>query len=95
LSIATRDGIFEYVFMWHALSDACPVCRGLNGREWRDQDIFQDVLWDPFYGDIWDLNRDIPLTHPNCRCQLEVRVIIHWDNINGLAEFKKALQGLR
>jgi len=88
------EQIIEYVFAWHALSDACPVCQALNGREWHNQDIFQEVLWDPFYGDIWDLNRNIPLTHPNCRCQLEVRVIIHWDNIRGLAEFKKTLQGL-
>lgn len=63
-----------YIFMWHSLSDACPKCRHLDGKEWRDQDLYQDVLWDYFFGNIWDLNANHPLTHPNCRCQLEVRV---------------------
>lgn len=64
----------SYVFAWHALSDACPKCQKLNGREWHDQDIFQNTLWDPIYGDIWNLDASQTLAHPNCRCQLEVRV---------------------
>jgi len=67
----------SYVFAWHALSDACPKCRALNGREWHDQDLFQDVLWDPIHGNLWDLNVDRSLMHGGsgtCRCQLEVRI---------------------
>lgn len=65
----------EYVFAWHALSDACPKCISLNGREYRDQNLFQEVLWDPWYGNIWNLDAGHSLAHPNCRCQVEVRVI--------------------
>jgi len=68
------DQAFSYVFAWHALSDACPKCQSLNGQEFYDQDLFQEVLYSPIWGDLWDLNNDHPLTHPNCRCQLEVRV---------------------
>jgi hypothetical protein len=39
-----------------------------------DQDIFQNVLWDVFWGNIWNLDADHSLAHPNCRCQLAVRV---------------------
>lgn len=37
-----------------------------------NQDIYQHVLWHPIWGDIWDLDNDEPLTHPNCKCYLEV-----------------------
>jgi hypothetical protein len=67
-----------YVFAWHALSDACPKCQNLNGREWHDQDLFQGVLWDPIWGNVWNLDADHSMAHGdfqyNCRCQLEVRV---------------------
>jgi len=68
------ENAISYVFAWHALSDACPKCQALNGREWREQDLFQNMLWDPIYGDIWNLDASHTLAHPNCRCQLEVRV---------------------
>ena len=65
---------FSYVFKWNALSDACPKCQRLNQREWTDQDLFANRLTDVFEGDIWDLDADHTLAHPNCRCQLAVRV---------------------
>lgn len=64
----------RYIFKWNALTDACPKCRRLNQREWWDQDLFQNLLWDPYEGDIWDLDANMTLAHPNCRCQLAVRV---------------------
>lgn len=45
-------------------------------REYRDQNIYQNTLWDVHWGNIWDLNADHSLAHPNCRCQLTVRVVI-------------------
>jgi len=67
----------SYVFAWHCLSDACPKCQNLNGREWTDQDLFQEYLWDPIWGNVWDLWADNSMAHGeeqyNCRCQLEVR----------------------
>jgi len=63
--------------MWNALSDACKYCAILNGREWTDQDIFQSVLWDPIWGNLWDLDAGRSLMHGGvgtCRCQLTVRV---------------------
>jgi len=82
----------SYVFTWHSLSDACPKCQMLDGHEWRDQDLFGDVLWDPLFGNLWDLNNDIPLTHSNCRCQLEVKVEFDWGQYQPFQDFWKALE---
>lgn len=78
MSNATWEDTFivDYAFVWHALADACPKCKSLNARQWREgQDIYKNVLWDTFWGNIWDLNADHSLAHPNCRCQLEVLVV--------------------
>jgi len=82
--MSVEKDLVKYVFAWHCLSDACEKCQALNGREWHDQDIYQGTLWDIFYGDIWDLNVGISLAHPNCRCQLEVRVEI---DVSKIEEF--------
>jgi len=74
----TYNPAIKYILTWHALTDACPKCQHLNGQEYQDQDIFQETLWDPIWGNIWDFITDHTLAHPNCRCQLEVRVLIDW-----------------
>ena len=85
---------FTYVLTWHSLTDACPKCQQLNGHEYRDQDIFKETLWDPIWGDIWDFITDHTLAHPNCRCQLEVRVIIDWSQVPEMQELKTILEQL-
>ena len=85
------DSAFTYVFAWHALSDACPTCQALNGTEFYKQNIFQNTLWSAS-GDIWDLDNDKSLVHPNCRCQLEVRVIFDWNKIREMGELQNVLQ---
>ncbi len=84
------EGI-SYVFVWHCLSDACPKCQSLNGHEWHDQDIFQETLWDAIWGNLWDFNSDHTLSHPNCRCQLEVRTIIDWNKFVEIKELQSLL----
>lgn len=86
------DG-FSYAFRWNALSDACPKCRQLNGREWHDQDLFQGVLWDSIWGNIWNLDAGHSLAHPNCRCQLSVRVNVAFRDLQ--VEFENLLRVLR
>ena len=79
-----KDAV-KYTFVWHALTDACQQCRQLNGKRWTDQDLYQDTLYDVFYGDIWDLNINMPLTHGgsgvHCRCTLEVQAVFDWAKI--------------
>lgn len=77
----------EYVFVWHALSDACPICRTLNGHEFHDQNLYQNVLWHPIYGNVWNLDADRTGAHPNCRCQLEVRVHIDMNKSRAYTDF--------
>jgi hypothetical protein len=86
----SANGAIKYLFTWHALGDACEQCANLNGREWTDQDLYQNTIYDPVWGDVWDLNIDFPLTHGGtgafCRCKLTVTVAIDWDK---LSEFQK------
>lgn len=76
--MSTVNHTISYVFRWVGIIDerSCKKCRRLIGREWRDQDLFQHVLWDPFEGDIFDLDAGVPLTHPNCRCTVTVEIIV-------------------
>ena len=95
MAIDELEGIATYIFKWNALSDACPKCRRLNGREWRDQNIYQEVLWDPWYGNIWDLYMDHSLAHGtkqyNCRCQLTVRVECDWSKSKWFRELNETI----
>lgn len=78
----------SYVFTWHTFHDAkvCKKCLALSERKWYGQDLFQDILWDPVYGEVWDLNIDRSLVHPNCRCNLEVEVTTDLNKIPEIAE---------
>ena len=83
----TVDAALSYVFTWQGILDSrtCQKCRRLIGKQWRDQDLFQAVLWDPIDGDIFDLNRGVPLTHGrgphHCRCTVTVDVIVDEDQL--------------
>jgi hypothetical protein len=72
------------------------VCAGLNGYIWTDYDIYQSVLWHPFYGDVWNLDLDAPLTHGgsgrNCRCWLSIRTFIVWSEIKEISDLGLALE---
>jgi len=91
------EDIATYIFTWHAFSDACRKCRYLDGKEWSDQDLFQEVLWDPIWGDIWDLDAGHSLAHGreqyNCRCQLTVRVEkIEFEQLSDVQELNDLLE---
>lgn len=88
--MSTSDFV-SYVFVWHNLSDACEKCKYLGGKEWDNQDLYQNRLWDPIWGDIWDLDSNVSLAHPNCRCQLEIRTIVDWDKWRALTDFEQAI----
>lgn len=63
----------KFSFIWHTTwLEPCGKCRSLNGRVYHTQSIYDAVLWDEIYGDIWDLVSDVSLVHPNCKCVLEV-----------------------
>jgi hypothetical protein len=64
------EGIFFQV-TWHALTDACPKCRELDGEVWTSNK-FEGTLIHPNFGAVYDLDADVSLTHPNCRCYLEI-----------------------
>lgn len=64
----------RFSFVWHTTwSEPCEKCLHLDGTTWDNVSLFDNILYDPIWGDIWDLNNDLPLTHPNCKCYLEVR----------------------
>lgn len=84
---ASEEDVITYIFLWHSMGDACPKCLSLNGQQWEDQSIYQEVLWDPIWGDIYDLNGAMPMTHPNCRCTVEVRTFMDLRQMDELTEF--------
>lgn len=69
--------IFTYTFHWFANPGACRKCQALNGRSWTDQDLFAAQLVDPEYGPVWDLNADVSLAHPHCKCRLHVAATLN------------------
>ena len=70
-----NEPIIHYVFTWHTGGfHPCRECQALDGRQYRDQDLFAPVLIDPEFGPIWHLDGDFPLTHPDCQCYLHVEV---------------------
>ena len=89
------EGVAKYFFMWQSLSDACPKCRNLNGREWTDQNIYQEVLFDVIWGNLWNLDADHSLAHGvkqyNCRCQLSVRVECNWSKSEWFQELNQTI----
>jgi len=89
----------SYIFTWHSLSDTCPKCQRLNGKEYREQDLFQERLWDMIEGDIWDLDANHSLAHGkhqyNCRCQLEVRVIVEIEKMEEYGTLTELLEMFR
>lgn len=63
----------KFKFVWHtAWLEPCRKCASLDGQEFTNQDLYQHAIFSPIWGDIWDLDNDVPLTHPNCKCHLEV-----------------------
>lgn len=81
-----------YIFRWLANGDACVKCSSLNGQTFQDQDLFQDRLYSPIWGDILDLNTGLLLTHPHCRCACEVQAIVNTKQIDELSDFQQFLE---
>jgi hypothetical protein len=72
----TEDWVtFEAV--WHTAMDerTCEKCMRLEGQTWTFPKL-EGPLIDPRFGPVYDLSADLPLTHPNCRCFLEIRPIV-------------------
>lgn len=83
---------FSYVFTWFANPNACRKCRALHGREYRGQDLFAAQLVDPQFGPIWDLNVDVSLAHPYCKCRLLVSVNVDLSAIKVYGTFRETMQ---
>jgi hypothetical protein len=66
----------QFRFIWHThwshIEDINEICSRLDGQVFTTQSLYQNILYDPIWGDLWDLENDVPLTHPNCKCHLEV-----------------------
>lgn len=92
------DDARHTTFMWHSMGDACVQCAGLNGKIYEDQDIFNETLWDPFWGDILDLTTGQKLTHGhtgiNCRCTCEVRIVYDITEIEPVMDLQSILEAL-
>lgn len=86
------DPAIEYTFIWHTVMDSktCLICASLNGLTWKNQSPF-DIKLRAQGRDVWDLLADHPLTHPNCRCYIEMQVKVHLDNLKSYTEVGKLI----
>jgi len=63
----------RFKFTFHtSWAEPCRKCQGLNGQHFEGTSVFDGILYDPIWGNVWDIYNDVPLTHPNCKCYLEV-----------------------
>ena len=85
----------SYTFVWHAFAGACPICQSLDGQEFKDQDLFANLLFDKTGKPIWNMDADHSLAHGygkfNCKCQLEVQVHIDLTQVEELNAVKDSL----
>ena len=81
-----------YLFTWHT-NWACPCkkCQTLDGRMYSDVTIYDPYLFDGEFGNIWDIQNDEPLTHPNCKCYLEVEAIVKAEDSQAFQELRDEL----
>lgn len=79
-------------FLWHANGDTCTKCRSLDGQRFENQDIFQDTLFSPVWGDILNLNTGELLTHTWCRCNCEVQTEIIITQVPEIEEYQNFLR---
>lgn len=82
----------RYTFLWHANGDACDKCIRLDGERFENQDIFQNTLFSPIWGDILNIDSGELLTHPNCRCNCEVQAEVIIKEVNELDEYQSFLR---
>lgn len=79
---------FHCTFTWQVLGDPCRQCQSLAGYTWIDTDIYAGTLWHPIWGDVWNLDLGIPLTHGgtgvNCKCYLDIKVTVNFKEIKTL-----------
>ena len=88
-------GVLEnatYLFTWHT-NWACPCkkCQALEGRMYSDVTIYDPYLFDGEFGNIWDIQNDMPLTHENCKCYLEVEAIVKAEDSQAFQELQAEL----
>lgn len=83
----------KYTFIWHTVMDerVCPICATLDGLTWEDQNPF-DATLRAEGREVWDLLRDHPLTHPNCRCYLEMHVKVNLDDVQHYTTTSKMIK---
>ena len=87
----------SFAFTWHtSWNEPCHKCLQLEGTRWDGVSLSDPVLVDERFGPVWDIQNDVPLTHPNCKCFLEVEAYIFPEQttmIKGLFKDIKAFRG--
>lgn len=83
-----------FVWRWQTLDEhACERCLALDGSEWQTLDL-TPILVHPFFGDVYDLETDQSLMHPNCRCYLDVDVQVDLEKLPLVANLSKEIDGV-
>jgi len=83
-----------FTFTWQTIDvDACKKCLAMNGTQWQTLEL-TPVLVHPLFGDVYDLEIDKSLVHPNCRCYLQIDVQVDLEKIPTVANFSEEIAGV-
>jgi hypothetical protein len=80
-----------YEILWQTFAaDACPKCQMLNGEKWSLKSL-TGTLISQTQGAVYDLDADLPITHPHCRCYVYVVPKVDLENTEFFKELQKDL----
>lgn len=84
-----------YFITWHNMdSSACSKCQELDGETWVLPKL-SGILISKTQGAVYDLDLDFLITHPNCRCFLQVEPQVTLEDTAYFHFLKNALEGTK
>jgi len=86
-----ESGAVTFTFTWHTASlNPCPKCRALDGHVWV-QTTLSGIL-STEEGPVYDLGDDVPLTHIDCKCFLQIDYDIDTSKIPLIQEINATVE---
>lgn len=87
-------GLVGFEIGWHAWGDACDKCITLDGQKWFvAKTELTGILTHPEFGAVYDIDADVSLTHPNCKCWVFVEPLFElMETEAGLAVAELAIE---
>lgn len=106
VNIALSEPGVDVRYVWHSVIDGrtCTTCLHLDGKTYTDSDVNGGILYDMFWGPIYDLEAGTSLAHGdpvriigtigyNCRCYVDAIVTVTPAELPEVASMEELLTG--